>query len=434
MHALAVSGLHVGIVYGLLLFLLKPLQRLKRGDWILAVVSIIVLWVYGFITGLSPSVLRAVTMFSFVALAKPGAYRANLYNTLAASAFCILLYDPFLLMSVGFQLSYMAVVGIVYLQSGLYNLWEPANRIVDEIWKVSCVSIAAQIATFTIGLLYFHQFPNYFLLSNLFVIPGSFVVLIAGIALLALDFVTPIAIGLGFLVEWIIKILNVIVFSIEQFPFSLIENIYITPWQCMVLIGALIAIIFLIERRNFKWLALASTFLLLFSIGQWQHFRNDVHIDKLAIYNVRGHTAIDMIDHGQTFFFADSGLLKDDSKIQYHIAPHRIKAGVNEAIFPANAFYRSLPGCTLMTWKGKTFLRIFDKNFRLPTGWQVDYVIVSNNAFTNWFELKNQIQLEKIIFDSSNSTYYVSKALEQMKDNSSKVYSVIHEGAFELLI
>ena len=123
-------------------------------------------------------------MFSFVALAKPGAYRSNLYNTLAASAFCILLYDPFLLMSVGFQLSYMAVVGIVYLQSGLYNLWEPANRIMDEIWKVSCVSIAAQIATFTIGLLYFHQFPNYFLLSNLFVIPGSFVVLLAGIALL----------------------------------------------------------------------------------------------------------------------------------------------------------------------------------------------------------------------------------------------------------
>lgn len=283
-------------------------------------------------------------------------------------------------------------------------------------------------------MLYFHQFPNYFLLSNLFVIPGSFVVLLAGIGLLVFDFITPLAALLGFLVEWIIKLLNVIVFAIEQFPVSLIENIYITPAQCCLLMGVVVAVILLIERRRFKWLAIACTLLLFFSLGRWKHFQDDVNIEKLTIYKVNGHTAMDLIDHGQAFFIADSGLLKDDAKIQYHISPHRIKAGVNDAVFLNSPFERHLTGCTLMAWKGKTFLRIFDRNARLPAGCQVNYVIVSNNAFTNWFELKDQVQTENIIFDSSNSLYYVNKALEHMKDNPSKVYSVMHQGAFELLI
>ncbi|HEX6227563.1 MAG TPA: ComEC/Rec2 family competence protein, partial [Chryseolinea sp.] len=181
MHVLSVSGLHVGILYGLVLFLLAPLKKMKSGPWVIACLSIVILWAYAFITGLSPSVLRAVTMFSFVALSIPAGRRTNIYNTLCASAFCILWYDPFLIMSVGFQLSYLAVLGIVYLQPMLYNLWEPTHRLWDELWKGTCVSIAAQVATTSLGLFYFYQFPNYFLLSNLFVIPGSFVVLILGI-------------------------------------------------------------------------------------------------------------------------------------------------------------------------------------------------------------------------------------------------------------
>ena len=176
-------------------------------------------------------------MFSFVALAIPAGRRTNIYNTLAASAFFILWYDPFLIMSVGFQLSYIAVLGIVYMQPALYNLWEPTNRLWDEVWKITCVSIAAQLATLPLGLLYFHQFPNYFLLSNLFVIPGSFVVLILGILILVVNVISPIASFLGMLLEWTIKALNVIVFTIEDFPFSLIENVYITTFQCWVLIS-----------------------------------------------------------------------------------------------------------------------------------------------------------------------------------------------------
>ncbi len=434
MHVLAVSGLHVSIIYGLLLLILKPLNRVKNGPWLLAVISIVLLWVYAFITGLSPSVLRAVTMFSFVALAKPGAHRTNIYNTLAASAFCILMYNPYLIMSVGFQLSYVAVLGIVYLQSGIYNLWEPTNRVWDEIWKVSSVSIAAQLATFAIGLLYFHQFPNYFLLSNLFVIPGSFIVLILGLVVLGTGFIQPVAALLGLILEWIIKALNYIVFTLEEFPFSLIENVYITTFQCWLLIAIIGTAILLIQTRKFTWLITVSILGIIFSVSRWHHFQQDVNIQKLTIYNVRGHTAIDFMDRGQTFFIADSALFVDTEKIPFHITPHRIRTGVSESIHSGSAFQQELEGCSFMVWKGKSFLRIYDKKFSFPANTSVDFVIISNNAIRNLAEVSDLIKTDQLIFDSSNSVYSTSKLLEQMKAVQLKGYSVLHHGAFELYI
>jgi competence protein ComEC len=434
MHILSVSGLHVGIIYGLILFLLKPLQKVKHGKWVLAGISIVALWLYAFITGLSPSVLRAVTMFSFVALAKPAQHRTNIYNILAASAFCILVYDPYLIMSVGFQLSYLAVLGIVYLQSGLYKLWEPANRLLDEIWKISSVSIAAQLATFALGLLYFHQFPNYFLLSNLFVIPGSFIVLIVGLVLLALSFIQPIAFALGFIIEWIIKALNFIVFAVEEFPFSLIENVYITTFQCWLLLGALIAVILLLHTRKFAYLLVTSSIVFIYSMAHWNHFQYDVNVQKLTVYNVKGHTAIDLIDRGQTFFVADSLLLKDSDKIGFHITPHRIMLGVNETIHSGDGLLKDLRGCSLMVWKGKSILRIYDKDFYFPNNMSVNYVIISNNAVKDLTKISAQLKMEQLIFDSSNALYLTNKLLKQTNSVQCGVYSVLQQGAFESYI
>ena len=142
MHVLAVSGLHVGIVYAFVFLLLKRLGLSRRKyRWVLALVSVMVLWCYAFLTGLSPSVLRAVTMFTFVAFGKALSRHSNIYNTLAASAMALLLYNPYLLMSVGFQLSYIAVFGIVYLQPKLYSLLVFEHKLLDKVWTITCVSV-----------------------------------------------------------------------------------------------------------------------------------------------------------------------------------------------------------------------------------------------------------------------------------------------------
>ena len=430
MHVLAVSGLHVGIIYGLIVLLLKPLNRTTQGKWVLAIISIVILWSYAFVTALSPSVLRAVTMFSFVALARPWGQRTNIYNTLAASAFCLLMFEPYLIMSVGFQLSYLAVLGIVYLQPKLYRLWEPEYVVWDRIWQITCVSIAAQIGTFSLGLLYFHQFPVYFLFSNLFVIPGAFAVLVLGLAVVFTDFISPIATGLGFLLEWTIRALNFGVFSVEAFPYSLIDNIHITTLQCWLLMCALLAAIFLFEYRKLGFAILAASFVFLFVVIQWNRFVEQVDQKQFVVYKVSGHHAMDMMDRGQAYFLADSVLKADREKLRFHIRPNRLQRGVKR-IHDGTTFdfVRDISGGRIVSWRGITILHVMDREFVPPDSLMVDYVVVGKNSIRNMKSLQS-IKFDMLVLDSSNSFYFAERIKNEAQAVAIQVHSVLHSGAF----
>jgi len=430
MHVLAVSGLHVGIIYGLILLVLKPLNRNTRGKWILAVISILALWSYAFITGLSPSVLRAVTMFSFIALARPWGQRANIYNTLAASAFCLLLFEPYLIMSVGFQLSYLAVIGIVYLQPILYRLWEPEHLFWDKVWQITCVCIAAQVATFSLGLLYFHQFPVYFLFSNLFVIPGSFAVLVLGIVLILISFIQPLAFAIGFLLEWTIRALNFGVFSVEGFPYSLIDNIYITTFQCWLILAIFISGILLFEYRKFSFALLTFSGVITFSIIQWNHFYHEVDDQKLVVYKVAGHSAFDIVDQGKVYFFTDSILARDREKLRFHIRPNRLQSGIGVIDSGDDQpFVRELKGCRLVQWNEVSILQLEVREFTLPDTLTVDFVLIGRNCIRNITALSN-VKFGKLVLDSSNSFYFADRIVKEAQKSSIEVYSVLHTGAF----
>ncbi len=431
LHVLSVSGLHVGIIYWMILLILKPLNKTTYGKWTLAIFSIVVLWGYAFVTGLSPSVLRAVTMFSFVAIAQPWSKRTNIYNTLAASACCLLLFEPYLIMSVGFQLSYLAVMGIVYLQPIFSRWWNPRYWLWEKIWQITCVSIAAQVATFALGLLYFHQFPVYFLFSNLFVIPASFVVLVLGIGLIAVSAIHSLAGLVGFLLEWIIKILNYGVFKMEALPFSLIDNVYMTTFQCWLLIVAIVFTISLFEFRKFYGAVMVSVCLILFSAIQWSHFNREIDTQKLTVYKVAGQSAFEIIDRGQAYFFADSILVRDWERIRFHIRPNRLQSGVVD-IFSGNRndFVQDFRGCRLIVWKnGVSILQINGRDFSFPEGIKLNYVVLGNNAIKNIGDISS-LKCDKLILDSSNSFYFADKILKQAQGTSLNVHSVLHQGAF----
>jgi competence protein ComEC len=435
MHVLAVSGLHISIIYMILLWMLKPLYKFRSGPWILAVISLFVLWGYAFITGLSPSVLRAVTMFSFMAIARPTHQSTNIYNTLAASAFCLLVFDPYLIMSVGFQLSYLAVLGIVYLQPGFYQLWEPRSWLSDEVWKITSVSIAAQIATFALGLLYFHQFPNYFLLSNLLVIPGSFVVLILGIVILVVSFVSALASILGLLLMWVIKLLNIVVFTVEAFPFSLIEDIHITTFQCWLLMGIIITFILLFEYKRFYYSTAALVGVILFSVLQWNYFMQKIDLQKITVYNVHGHSAIDFIDRGNAYFLTDSILRHEAGKIRFHIRPNRLEAGAYEVCSQEKLpFVHSLPGAQLIRWRKMTIVHVTGKDFVWPPGFQPDWLVIGNNSLKDIARFSSHLGNTKVILDSSNSFSFTSRFLEKHRALKLNIYSVIHDGALEFTL
>lgn len=429
MHVLAVSGLHISIIYWIILMILKPVHNRPYGKWLVSVIALFILWSYAFITGLSPSVLRAVTMFTFLEIGRATSKDTNIFNTLAASAFCLLLFDPYLIMSVGFQLSYLAVLGIVYIHPLLVKKVEPNSWLLNEVWKITSVSIAAQLATFPLGLFYFHQFPNYFLLSNLLVIPVSFGVLILGLVVLATAFVAPVAALFGYLLGLCIKLMNIIVYAVDWLPYSLTDGISITPYQCALLSFAVIAAIVTLERRHFRTFVAAMTCMMLFVLIDLVQIIKSDDQKQLIVYRIPGHSAMDMIANRQSFFVADSALIRKEDKIGFHVKPNRIASGTTDITL---ATCGAIQGGKLMYWQGKQILYISDKQF-VPVDRSVDYVIIANNAVTDIDGLTSKIRAQYFIFDSSNSFYQVENVLKK-NISGANIHSVLHDGAFQIFL
>lgn len=412
MHVLAVSGLHVGIIYWILLLFLKPLQKFKQGAWLIAGISLAALWLYAFVTGLSPSVLRAVTMFSFVAVAKPWKRSGNVYNTMASAAFCLLLYEPYLVMSVGFQLSFIAVLGIIFIHPLIYPWWEPRNRILDEIWKITSVSIAAQLATFALGLLYFYQFPNYFLFSNLLVIPISFVVLVAGLAVLAFSWLQPVMLACAFVLEWSIKLMNASVFLVESLPYSLLENIHISVLQCWMLIVGLVMLILTFNRKRFAFLLGTFICSVVFTMEEWLFFAQTSELKKWTVYKVAGHSAWEMTQGHVAYYSIDSAFQGNVDRMRFHIRPNRLHNGVDKMV-DIRPYGKSFDGYSLFMVGPRTLLQIHRPNVRLPDHIRVDWLLISNNAITDWSYLIKKVSCREVVLDGSNSRAYVRKALRK---------------------
>jgi competence protein ComEC len=428
LHVLAVSGLHVSIIYWILLLILKPLDRPGASKWCLALISVFLLWSYAFISGWSPSVLRAVMMFTFVAFARPWRQSTNIFNTLASSMFCLLLYDPYFIMSVGFQLSYLAVFGIVWLQPRLYGLWEPRARLWDEIWKVSSVSLAAQIATLPIGFYYFHQFPNYFLAANLAIIPISFVVLVLGLAIPAFSFFGPLVEVLGWLLTWTIWCMNTIVIAFERLPYSVIANIYITKVECIVLAAFIGSIVLLFIRKDFGWLMLTVTFACTLSLSMWLRQSENWRYATVRVYNINGLSVIDHILDGHSTLVADSVRLSPGT-VDFYIRPAWLRDGVRESAFMQQQRVADVRGHKAWLWNGIAVLQITQRGPGLPDG-SFRFVVISNNSLATLDDLSG-VKCEKIIVDSSNSPYFAERLRAEAVCMGWQLWSVHHDGAFE---
>jgi competence protein ComEC len=209
-HILAVSGLHVGLLLLFLNFLLKPLELLPKGRFWKTAVLFSALWSYAFLAGLSPSIVRAVTMFSFLSVGLVFRHKNPVERTLVSSALLLLIFNPFYLFDLGFQMSYTAVFSIVFIQPIFARLWKPKRRILNYFWQLTTVSLAAQLGLLPISLYYFHQFPGLFLLANLGVIPLLGLVLAFGFLLLFLG-------AIHFLPPWICDFYSFLIVSLNSF-------------------------------------------------------------------------------------------------------------------------------------------------------------------------------------------------------------------------
>ena len=397
-HVIAISGLHLGLIYWLLTLILRPLQR-KKVKWLRPVLILAGLWLFSLLAGAQPSIIRSAVMFTCIVLADSLTRKSSIFNTLAFSAFLLLCYDPYWLWDVGFQLSYAAVLSIVIFMQPIYNLFYIKNKLLDLIWKLNAVTIAAQILTVPLGIYHFHQFPNYFLLTNFFAVPLSSLIVLGEILLCVASYIPVIAIFIGKILSWLIWIMNSYIERIEILPFSLWDGLQISILQTILLFGVATGIGFWLMEKSKAGLKYALAALFGFVVLRTISFVQANNGEQLIVYNVPQKRAIDLIDGRKYFFFGDSDLLTDDFIRNFHVKPSRIL----HRIEPAIKFDNYQQQENLITHNNKKIMAISETKYFAPLDEKipVDLLLISGNPKLYFNKLAETFSVKQVVFDGS---------------------------------
>jgi competence protein ComEC len=397
-HILSVSGLHVGFILMFITFLLKPLSNSKRNAILKLAVILISLWTYGILAGLSASVVRSVTMFSFVAIGIHLRRTINIFHTLLVSMFLILLWKPSFLFDVGFQLSYLALFFILWLQSLLSNIWHPKNKIVQYIWDIVTVSTAAQIGAMPLSIYYFHQFPGLFFVTNIIVLPMLGIIMIVGlIAIIIASFgVVPFFIAKP--LEFLIEFLNSIIHWVATFEDFIIKNI---SFNKEMLIASYLVIIFCVlwfKKKEFKTLFLTLiSIVLLQCIFIYSIFKTE-NAHELIVFNATKHSIITERKNDLVTVFSNDSILEtidNNLAIQSYLVGNFCKIKAKKNIV------------NLLYFKNKKIL-IIDSSSIFSEKIKPDILIITNSPKLNLKRLLSKWKPEQVVVDGSNYKSYSS--------------------------
>jgi competence protein ComEC len=426
-HVIAVSGLHLGLIYGVLKLLCKPFRG-RRIRWATPALIITVLWLFTLLAGGTPSVLRSAIMFTCLAIGNYLRHPASVYNSLAASAFLLLCYDPYWCWDIGFQLSYAAVLSILLFMKPLYHIVFIKNKYFDWFWKLIAGTIAAQILTTPVSMYHFHQFPNLFLLTNLVAIPLSGLILIGELVLCIISFIPFAAKATGWLLDELIRLLNWFIENINQLPFNTTDSIQLNILQVVLLYvctGSLWS--WLLHKKKAGLLTgLVATWLFLI-VYVWAHWQASQQ-KKLIVYNVPQHQAIDFI-YGQSYLFkGDSLLQKDVSRQNFYLKPSRIAHRAS----PADSIENLLQTTSLFHFCNTSILVIDQpvSGIELPVRIPVDLIVLTNNPRVSVKELISLFSCRTIIIDGSNSRWKTSSWQQDCHKLGIACHAVSDQGAF----
>lgn len=418
-HILAVSGLHIGVILLVLLFIFKPLNYFKNGKLITAIIIILLLWCYAVIAGLSASIVRAVSMFTALTIGMQLVKRSNIYNTLIISMFFLLLFNPYYLFDVGFQLSYLAVFSIVWIQPKIYNLWNSNYWFFDKVWQLFTVSLAAQIGVLPLSLFYFHQFPGLFFLSNLVIIPFLGIILMFGIGVIILSLANALPEFLAILFQEIIQLMNQFVEWIANQSFFLIQNITFS-FSLMMSIYCIIFLTFKwIEKKNYSRLILVLFAILVFSsVLIYEKFELETK-NELVIFNKSKSSII-----GRRFgdsLVVNSGNTID--KLEYVIRPYLVGSGIGEnyQMNESKRLFRHLDDTILVI----DSIGIYELLSIKPT-----IILIQNSPKINLDRMLKRLQPRIVVADGSNYKSYLKKIEQTCVKNKTPFHNTMEKGAY----
>ncbi len=421
-HILAVSGLHIGVILLLLNLLFKKLNKTRKGTIFKAILIITLLWIFAFIAGLSASVVRAVAMFTFVAVGQSFKRKRIVEHSLIASMFFLLLIKPVFLFNVGFQLSYLAVFGIVWVQPLLYNLWKPKLNFLDKGWRLFTVSVAAQVGILPISLFYFHQFPSLFILSNLVIIPFLSIILLGGIIvmLLAVIGILPqfLADAYGFIISLMNRFISWVShqedFLFRELSMSFLQMIF---WYVVIM---LIFRFFIKKRPKRLILALISIIFiqLLYVFDDFQKNNKQefivFHKSRKSVLGVRNGTKFTVLHD------------LDSAKIQQEklLISYRIGAGIQ------SKYVTKTPN--VFQFNNETILRIDSLGVYQINQLKNPIVLLQYSPKINLKRLLYILKPSQIIADGTNYKSYINRWKETCKKQKTPFHYTGKNGVYIL--
>ncbi|MCW5897804.1 MAG: ComEC/Rec2 family competence protein [Flavobacteriales bacterium] len=442
-HVLAVSGMHVGLIYAILSFLFgwwgkSGKARMWRGLFVL-----LALWAYAGLTGASPSVMRATVMFSLFTLAGMAAQRTDHLNSLFAAALLLLLYDPALLGVIGFQLSFLAVLGIIVFYKPIERLWSPADRILRGIWSLAVVSIAAQLLTTPLSLHLFQAFPVWFLPANIIVVTAVGLAVNGAVALLLL-YKVPV---IGPAITWAMTMLLKTVASVTAFFASLpgaYPEVRVGPAAVVLLYILILAVAawWQWKWRSMRWVAgLACGALLVVWGAQAREARQRA---SFVVYDERGPVVAAMTQGRELVVHAsDPGLLHDGwiaRKLERHCRAHglAIASLVGDGIIWSDGPQQHGPTLAMAgRWRSPAFDVVFVRDDHdPPKAWQggrLDAVVVDRRRWLDEADLETIATMaDRLVLGGELPWRVRDKALRWCTEHGVPVHDVRGQGAFVL--
>ena len=429
MHVLAVSGLHIGLLYGLLLLLFALLSGLCGGwlgrpqhhRW----VALLLLWAYAALIGFPPSVVRAVGMLSLIILAQTLLRPYDTMNGLCFLAFVSLLYNPYWLFDIGFQLSFVAVASILLFYPPIVKAYTPNHPYLQYWWQGTALSIAAQLGTSPLSIHYFHRFPSYFLLGNTIMLPLVSCLLVLALGLLACAWLGWQSAWLSQPLVFLIQQSTTYLRWIGQLPGAYLGPFHWSPWVvicCYLILG----FFYLgIRRRHFIYLAIATTILGIASLASVHSQLARANQKHLVVYDVAPHQVIGFIEGRKAILLGDQTMNMGTSYYRYQIQPSltqwKIKTITQKHLLEPGITtipYQEVAGLRIYRWGDKRIAITTNKHAKHPTykraGISVDILCIMDDAIDDMETWLGGMQVGTIILGKTNR--HRTRLMQQAKE------------------
>lgn len=425
LHILSVSGLHVGIIYGMLVFLLSFIKDKNKKIKIAKFVFIVgFIWIFTFVTGFSAACVRAAILFSLMNFGKLSKEHVTNLNLLAGAALLQLLIDPNNLFDIGFQLSYLAMLGLFIFTKPIYALFYSKNKLIDSIWQLWSASIAAQLFTVPLSIYYFGNFPTYFLLANIFAIPLSAVILWLSVGLVMFSFIPFLANIIGWLDSLVITVFIQLTYFFSNLPLGKLYNLYISKVQLLILLLAVLLLAFFVIQRRAKYVIACLGLFLVSIFISYAYTIRQVGKQELILYSVPKHFVLALNKNGQQFIYSKDTL--PQKTIDYSIKnSHRIyRISDYQTIILEDSLNTKevMADKDLLMVQNRSFYFLKKENTRkvFASPLKVDYLVLSENCFLNIESVKANYVYKQLLISSNNDNYHIRIYRKLLDENGMK--------------